>query len=232
MAPFFKPRQLPRTSYGYQPPPGAVARGWRCVTWDCGAMGDEVPRRWPFPCSQCGGPTDPALLEPWQHEARGVEIPHLLAQGVDDGGFTEMEWPLWQFKEALRVGDAAAARSARADVRALDEAERNRYGGWISGRGYFTLVFLALQAGDLDSAADDLVHWLGVSSAEDVEHHNGNRTNCRQAIDSALSFLAVPGAESHPQAGAIRSAALALAEGAYPVLGADAQQAIVRMARV
>lgn len=223
-------RQLPATSYGYLPPPEAVARGWHCASRDCGAVGDEIPRRWPYPCRRCGGPTDPALPEPWQHAARGVEIQHLLAHGVEDGGFTQMEWPLWQYAEASRVGDAAAARRARADVRALDDARRAEHGR-PTHYGWCKLVWHELDAGDLDGAGEDLVHWLGVSSAEDVEHDNDRRTNCRQAIAGALRFLDAAGPRGHPLVEPVRTACLALATGAYPVLGLDVQQAIARLAR-
>lgn len=229
--PLFRPRQLPATSYGYQPPPGATARGWHCLNMEnCGAVGDDVPRHWPFPCPQCGGPTDPALPEPWQHEARGVEIQYLLAHNVQDGGFTQVQWPLWRFKEALRTGDKEAAAQARADFRALAEQRWNDE-GWLPNTGYVMLVWYALEAGDLASAADDLVHWFDVSSSEDVENDNGRRTNCRQIIDSALRFLDSADGASHPQAEVIRQKCLGLAAGAYPVLSAELQTGVTRLSR-
>lgn len=226
----FRAKQLPVTSYGYRPPPGAHARGWHCISDGCGAVGDEVPRQWPFPCRQCGGPTDPALPEPWRHEARGTEIQHLLTHNIQDGGFTEYQWPLWRFKEALRVGDRAAARQARGDFRDLDERWRSTEDWWVPGSGYVTLVWDALEAGDLDSAADDLVHWLSVSNSDDVENHNSRRTNCRQVLDGAMRFFGAPGGPQHPQAASIRQGCLALAAGAYPVLGSDVQAFVTRLA--
>jgi hypothetical protein len=182
--PLFRRQQLPMTSYGYQPPREAFARGWHCVTDGCGAVGDDVPRRWPFSCPHCGGPTGPALPDPWQHEALGAELRHRLASGFDDGGFSEMQWPLWQFKDALLNGDVVAANRARADLRAID-AQRSSEGWWSPGDGHFILVWEALAAGELDSAADDLVHWLNNSNSEGVETDNSRRTNCRQAVESA-----------------------------------------------
>lgn len=219
------------TSYGYQPPPGAVAVRWWCISENCRAMGEEIPRRWPFPCPECGGPTDPLLADPWGHEARGVEIQYLLAHNVQDGGFTEYQWPLWRFKEALRTGDHAAARQARADFRALDEERRSSSDWWIPGNGYLFLVSDAREAGDLDSAADDLVHWLDLSSSVDVENDNSRRTNCRLAIDSTIRFFNAPGAQQHPQAAAIRQKCLELAAGAYPVLNADLQAGVRQLSR-
>jgi hypothetical protein len=222
---------MPVTSYGYQPPPGAVPMRWACLDRDCGVVGDEPPRRWPFPCERCGGQTDPVLAEPWAHEARGVELRYLLAHDVQDGGFTEFQLLLWQFKEALRTGDTNAASRARADFRVLDKKRRSESDMWIPGYGYFSLVWDALEAGDLDSAADDLVHWFDVSSSEDVENHNSRRTNCRQAIDSALRFFGKPGGERHPQAAVIRQKCLDLAGGSYEVLSHDLQTGVRRLSR-
>jgi hypothetical protein len=228
--PLFKPRQLPMTSYGYQAPPGAVAARWYCLNSEtCGAVGDDAPRRWPFACPKCGGPTDPVFAEPWQHEARGVEIQYLLAHNVQDGGFTEGEWPLWRFKDALLRRDQRAVAQARADVRALAD-ERFRKESW-NPSGYFMLVWHALEAGDLDGAADDLVHWFPFCSAEHVENNNDRRTNCRQVIGSAVRFLETPGAGNHPQAGSIRQQCLDLAAGAYEVLNNDLQTAVRRLSR-
>src|ERR1700733_8963969 len=141
----FGRRQIPMTSYGYQPPSGAVAWGWHCISDGCGFAGEDAPRRWPHPCSRCGGPTDPALAEPWKHEARGVEIRFLLADGVEDGGFTEYNLPVWDFKEALRTGDGVGAKNARMTFREIDASNRAEGWGWIPGNGYFLFVWAALE---------------------------------------------------------------------------------------
>jgi hypothetical protein len=231
---FFTRQQLPVTSYGYQAPAGAVARGWRCLNDEtCGRGGDASPRRWPFTCPDCGGPTDPALAEPWQHDARGVEIQYLLQKGVNDGGFTETEWPVWCHKDALRRNDPAAAARARAEYRALEESRAldAGYAWWTPGRGYFLLVWQALEVGDLDSAADDILHWLDVSNAEDVENDNERRSNCRNAIDSVIRFVDTPGATRHPATAAIREQGLALAADAFPILNDGQQAAVTRLSR-
>lgn len=127
----FRQNLLPRTSYGYQPPPGAAVTGWRCATsyksatgQGCGVQGDEVPRRWPFPCPSCGGPTDVVLAGPWQHEAKGVELQYLLANDVDDEGLTAFQWIMWRHTEARRTGNREAAAHARRDFRAMDAGRR------------------------------------------------------------------------------------------------------------
>ena len=88
-----------------------------------------------------------------------------------------------------------------------------------------------LRVGDLDNAAKDLCYWLSVSSAEDVENDNSNRTNCRQVIDVAIRFLSAERAARHESAAEIRSGCLRLAEGAFPVLSRELQASVTRLNR-
>lgn len=228
---FFKPKPLPPTSYGYAPPAGATAHGWHCANLDCGASDHEVVRRWPKPCPQCGSPTDPLFDEPWKHEAEGVELQWLLRNHPDrGGGFHQDQWQIWQFKDAILRGDRGKASEARANARnyAVERMERDSW--WAAGDIFFLFVWYDLEARDLDWAADDLLFWLGVSSTDDVENNNSNRTNSRQVIDSTMRFLDAGGA-SHPKAPEVRQACLKIAEAAYQILNQEQQDAVSRMAR-
>lgn len=221
--------RLIRTSYGYDPPPGAAAWGWTCTSRECGVTEAEVPRGgWPFACPRCGAPTDPAFEEPFKHDARGVEIQHLLAEGVEDGGFTANELFVWRHADALRRGDAEEARRVRAEFRAARAAEGER-GMMRLGYGSFMIVAASRDAGDLDAAADDLIFWLDSSSGEGLEHDGGKRGACRQVVSAALEFLDAPGASRHPQAPAIRKRCLDLADVAYSHLLPQQQDRIIQM---
>ena len=235
--PLFRSRQLPRTSYGYQPPAGAVVVGWHCTTpyesacdSGCGYQGDEIPRRWPFPCLKCGGPTDPVFAQPWQHVAKGGELQYLLAQGVDDDGITEFQWIMWRHKEARRIGDRQAAAEARRDFRAIDASGSDE--DPFRTIGYFTLVWEALEVGDLDSAADDILHWFDVSTSEDVRDDGGSRrNNCCRVIESAIRLVDTLGAERNEQAVRVRQTCLEFAAGVYEVLPRDLQSDVTRLSR-
>lgn len=227
---FFKLRSLPATSYGYQPPPRATARGWKCTDFDCGVSEHEPVRRWPKECPQCGAATDPLCDPPWEHEAEGVELQWLIRNHPErGGGFYQDQWQIWQFKDALLRGDRTAAGEARASARAHAVERMQNDAWWGPGRIFFTLVWHELEV-DLDWAADDLVFWLGVSSTEDVENNNTNRTNSREVIDIASRFLAA-GGRSHARTPEIRAACLKIAEDAFQILNREQQDTVAQLAR-
>lgn len=220
-------------SFGYQPPPGAVATGWDCPADGCHAGNEDiVPRRWPFPCPECGTSTNPRLPEPWRHDARGFELRYLLAHAGDDAEHSNTgQLCLWRFEDALRNHDATAAAQVRAEFKALD-AQHSSDEWWARTIGYYTFISRALDAGDLDNAADNLMHWFGVSSCEGVEEDGGLRyNNCCRVIESGIRFLDTPGAECHVHAAAIRQRCLDFASSAYEVLPRYLQGDVMRVSR-
>lgn len=223
---------LPVTSYGYHPPPDATAHGWKCP--ECGMMEDEQPvRRWPVWCPdpECGVSTNPVFDEPWAHEAKGAELQWLLQNPPDYGSsFHRDLWEVWQLEDTLLREDRVETAQARSRIRAYT-TERSSEEAWAPGYVYFSSVAYWIALGDLDSAAGDLCHWLSISRTDDVEDNNTNRTNCRQAIDSAARFLETPDGAGHPMAAEIRKGCLRLAEAAYPVLNQDQKAAVTNMAR-
>lgn len=228
---FFGAKPLPGTSYGYQPPPGATAKGWGCTNRDCGISEHEFVKRWPKACPSCGSATDPLFNEPWAHDAEGAELQWILRNDPGrGGGFHQDQWEVWQFKDAAMRGDAKAMVEARARARSYANARMASQEWWGPGDVYFHFVWVALEIGDLNGAADDLCHWLSVSTSHDAENNNTNRTNCRQVIDSSARFLATPGGATHPRAAEIQQGCLRLAEGCYQVLNRDLQSAVARMA--
>lgn len=227
----FGPKPLPTASYGYRPPLGATAHGWKCTNWDCCVSEHELVKRWPKACNTCGSPVDPLFDQPWEHDAEGVELQWFLRDHPErGGGFYEDQWEVWQYRDAALRGDTAGVVAARARVRTY-AAKRMADNWWGPGGVFFHFVWIGLEVGDLNGAADDLTYWLSLSSSEDVENDNTNRTNCRQVIDMTTRFLAAPGAASQARAPEIRQGCLKLAEGAFPVLNRDQQNAVTQMVR-
>jgi len=175
--------------------------------------------------------TDPLFDEPWSHQAEGVELQWILTNDPGrGGGFYRDQWETWQFKDATLRGDRPGMAAARARARRY-VAERMADTWWSPGNVFFSFVWTALAAGDLDGAADDLVYWLSRSSSEDVENDNARRTNCRQVIDLASRFMATPGGTAHPGGVQVRQGCLKLAEGSYQILNPQQQAAVLAMAR-
>jgi len=128
------------------------------------------------------------LDEPWARDARGVELQYLLARDADGREFNEVQWAIWSYKDAVTRADEDAAERARAELRALDGVRS--HDSWLNPEDqYFQLVWSELEFRNIDHAADDLVYWLSVSSADDVENNKSNRTNCRQVIFHGNSIL-------------------------------------------
>lgn len=228
----FGSKPLPVTSYGYQPPHRATAHGWTCSNYGCGQAQHEPVRRWPVRCPSCGTPADPLLDQPWAHEAEGIELSWAVSHHPErGGGFAQERLLGWKLKDALLGGDVPAAQAARAAIHS-HAAQRAREDRWWSPSYLFNSpVKDALAAGDIDGAADDLCVWLGLSTGDNAEEDNRNRTNARTVIDAAEKFFASAGGRSHPRAQEIRQACLRVAEGAFPVLNRELQAAITRMAR-
>lgn len=228
----FGPKPIPATSYGYAPPSGATAHGWTCTGEDCGVSEHEPVKRWPKACPRCGSPTDPLFDPPWDHDAEGVELQWVMRnQPEKGGGFYQDNWEIWQFKDAILRGDRAAVAQARTRARAYAQNKIATQDWWRAGSVYFQFVWYGLEAGDLDGAADDLVYWLSVSPTDDVESNNSNRTNARQVIDRTAAFFQARGGATHPRAPEIKQSVLNVAQGAYPVLNRDLQDAVARIAR-
>lgn len=229
--PLFKHKSLPPTSYGYVPPTEATAQGWKCTKLDCGFSDLQPVQRWPKQCPQCGSATDPIFDQPWEHDAYGVELQWLMRiHSERGGGLYEDQWQIWQIKDALLRGDRNRAAAARVAARERTTQRLTSESWWGPHRIFFEVVWYDLEAGDLDWAADDLIFWFSVSSTEDVENNNTNRTNSRSIIDMTTKFIAAAGM-THPRTPEIRAVCLKIAEDAYPILNRDQQETVTRIAR-
>jgi len=142
---------------------------------------------------------------------------------VDTFGLANYELLAWRFKDAVRRGDQEAARQARADFRVHDDASVNPH---ARSTGSYLLVAYALEAGELSSAADDLLHWLNVSRADGDD---GERVNFKTALSATVEFFDTPGGFAQPQAAAIEDRAMTLSAEAEDYL---AHPTIVGLARL
>lgn len=202
----FGPKQLPTTSYGYTPPPGAKATAWKCSPTGCGQTGEpgNVPRSWPFACPVCGKATDPLFAEPWAHEARGLELEHLIASGEDSSGYATYELRVWRYKDALGSGDAAAARSSLQDFWIHDSEVAD-----LGPRPFnaHLLLLAALEGVDLAGATAHMTEWL---SRCQVESPHVTQQDCKTAMQAVVELFDTPRSREQPGAAELRDRALEL----------------------
>ena len=202
-------RPLPRTSYGYQPPPRATAHGWRCANQECGAP----VRRWPRRCRWCGWPADPELDEPWAHDALGAELSWRVRRDPGSGaGIPQERLIEWRLKDALLRRDRPAAAVARRAMHDYIGTRQAKDGWWNPGFLLGRAVFDALELGDMDGAAVDLCRWLDVF-ADRGEESRGLLANARSVMDAGVAFLTAPGGERHARAAEIRKKCVRVAGG-------------------
>jgi hypothetical protein len=222
------------TSYGYQPPRGASAIGWKCTNRDaCGTSEYQPITRWPIRCPECGSPADPLFDQPWAHDALGVELDWQIRNEVDeaDRHLAGERLMAWRLADALRRGDAADVAATRAVLHRYVSGQVRDGNWWNPGFTLAQAVREGLDAGDLDGAAEDLCFWLGVSTGEGAAEDYRILTNAQTVLSSGTMFLGAPGGSAHSRAAEIRGGCLRVAEGAFPELNRDLQTAVLQLAR-
>jgi len=192
-------RQLPTTSYGYTPPPGARVVRWWCFN-DGGHNGVAPgPRNWPARCPECGSSVAPIFEQPWQHEADGFLYIHQLRTSTDvyDLAIACAHLHSWEYKDALLKQDVSRQKVIRAQfVRVLEELPR-RQDAWAFPMALTTTVWDAVEATDLEFAADLLQAWHPSIQTDDVEDDNGRRTQARSFVSACIRFLEQPESVGH-----------------------------------
>lgn len=194
--------RLPRTSYGYLPPPEATACGWRCPGDECGHTGSPAPRRWPYRCTECGVPADPILDPPWSHAAEGHELRYKLAGAGDRSQrpFDEAKLAVWLYKDALLRGNKLEAANVRGAYRRRSSAIHP-----IAFRfGTFLMVQTAIELDDLDAVAEEILAWYPLVETIDLENDNERRTVARQFVAACIDFLSCSKSIGHPQEQAVQ----------------------------
>ncbi|MFJ9347905.1 hypothetical protein [Streptomyces sp. NPDC101237] len=187
---FARHKALPPTRYGYRPPRGAVGLRWICPYEECGRGGPDRPSdRWPGTCPGCGTALVTfSLAEPWQHEAKRVELDARLNGSPEygDPGRARAEDLLWSADDALRAG--APDRIPELATRLADLLDAGRATGRVHGYDQlFHLVRLLGGGGEWPLAAGVLLRWRRSVRHDDLED-NVQRTEVRM-LASSLIFL-------------------------------------------
>jgi hypothetical protein len=209
-------RRLPRTSYGYLPPPDARAKGWHCAV--CERGDHPAPRRWPHTCEECGTSVDPIMEDPWSHDAEGHRLRHALSNpDRADGGFAEAQYPIWRYKDAKLRGDEQEAASARRDFRRMI-VEQGGPGPCFAHM--LGMVWSAIEAGDLDLAGEELLGWHPTVDTDDLHLRSNSMksTITRSFLNGCISFLECPQSIGHRLEPAIDEAMNDVARRAYDEL--------------
>jgi hypothetical protein len=218
MAWFSGPKQLPTNRFGYTPPLGATANGWACSSNDCGAGGDQAPRRWPATCPRCGSPADPMVPEPWKSEAEQCRFQWLIENEGDDFGYFREGLFASRFGQVLQRRDLAGARAIAGEAQqwATTFNATDPYKP-MDPRG---LLFFYLVHDDVDVPGADAfaAELLGAQAAE-LDYENADYSRIEDSdqshergqwlgfVNRCLILLSRPGGRSYPQSPAIDRAA-------------------------
>lgn len=228
----FRSKSLPRTSYGYQPPPEATASGWKCPGPECGDGDEATPRRWPALCTACGTQVDPSFDEPWAHQARRLEIDHILRDPAQNSSYktlVRVESDVWDYKDALMRHHASSASRARHAFRrtVTDIVRTDHY--FVSGTSYFQVVLAGLEYADVDGVADELLTWYPEIDTRDVETDDARRFNSRYFISCGVRFLEDPRGSQQRDADKIYRAMLDIAARIKDVLTVSNEEGVTRV---
>jgi hypothetical protein len=209
-------KQLPETTYGYQPPPEATASGWQCNNKDCGTGDAPAPKKWPARCPLCGGLADPDFDAPWREEARGYRLQMLAKQDGDEFGIFESGIREWRYGQALARSDVAGAEATRRDTDRwlVHMSRQSPY--FRVGSVRFMLIHHAVKYQQIDAAARELTDWFAAADVYNVDYsplgessEEGNRMRSElfPLFRSAIGFLERTEGRAHPLAPAIDKAA-------------------------
>lgn len=168
--------------------------GWECHHEDCGTGDRRAPRRWPFPCPECGRPTDPAFDEPWAHEALGYQLRGEVRSGdAYRRHATQDRLHIWAYKDAHRRGDLRAAEAAwtaqRQTVVANLATDSVHSPSWVTTA---EMARLAAEFGDLDGAARELAFWYPHIDARDLDDDSGRDFDARMFLSACIAVLECP----------------------------------------
>jgi len=201
---------MPRTSYGYQSPPGARVRGWHCTGDGCGTGAETPPRSWPSSCPECGHPADPWFAEPWHHEAVIHEYRHRAAHDPDPirREIAEVQAHVWAYKDAGFRGDRAGLRAAWRAWHNLPDPS------FLA----VEMVMLAAQFEDFAGAADYLLERHPLVDTRDLEDDNQRRTEARNFLSMCIELLGRESFAGHPREAGIDAAMRDVARRAAGVL--------------
>jgi len=140
-----------------------------------------------------------------------------------------VESDVWYYKDALLRRDLASAYAARRGLRSTTARIVQADPYFVPRTGYFLVVWHAIESGDLDGAADELLAWHPTVVTHDVDRNNATRTTARQFTDSCVQFLEDTNGSRHPAGRQVYAAMLNVAGQIRGVLTSRNQQAIARV---
>jgi len=209
---WFSGKQLPTTSYGYTPPPGATASGWVCYNDGCGTGDMPAPKRWPMQCPLCGGPADPEFDQPWRDESEGPRLRALIAHDGDAYGIYTGSLYGWQFGQALRksvpaarqaVTEALAWRQRFNAAKGVERDDPRSLMFWYAWNNGHVALAGELLGGLLSELDYEAVDYTDI----DESWASSKRGTYLGIVNMATTLLETPEARALPQAPAIDRAA-------------------------
>ncbi len=224
-------RRLPTTTYGYTPPTGARANGWRCFNDGCHAGGQPAPRRWPAPCPECGGAIDPTFEEPWQHDAEGLRLAHQYQTSAQatDREYAGAYLYSWQYKDAVLRQDMPRLTAVKKEFGLLLGELPHRANRQAFQVALTNTAWDAAAVADLDFAADLLQAWHPSIHTDDVEENNQTRTEARSFIGACIRYLEHPESIGHAREQDVFAVMYDVKERVWEIINTDQKDAIDRV---
>ena len=231
-----RPKGPPPTRFGYQPPPDAIGQMWICVAEPCGQGGPDYPGdRWPQACPVCGSSiATHRLAEPWEHQARRVEIDKRLTSmpQYGDPAKATADDLVWRLEQALRDGSVQVAESFREKLDSYLGPQEAANAYFNGGDHRFQVCYAALEHQAWSLLVGELTSWRSAALLEDLEDNNTRRTNCRQLAACMIAYLEDPrSAQSHYRAD-VWNTLTGLMKQIHSVATADINTAFARLSRV
>ncbi len=173
---------------------------------------------------------DPLFDEPWSHAAEELYLRNLVSRSeYGDASHEAGQLAVWHYKDALRKHDLAGASRALADVHDYVEARLAESDWYTPGSCLMHTVFLALDHGAIDQAADELKYWQPLVGVENLPDDRRQTTNARHLIHCQCKFLSHPQGSRHAAASPIRDQARTLYLSAEPILRGDDLASLARI---
>jgi CHAT domain len=149
---------------------------------------------------------DPVFAQPWKHDADGPRLRWALATETNPYSrrWAELDLAVWRWKEAGRRAGPGERERCRQQL--LRTIERLRAGQFGLPRSILDLC--ALEAGDLDGVAADLLAWHQTVETNDLDRdpNSQRRAEARNFVTACIDFLDCRESIGHPQETAVRGA--------------------------
>lgn len=144
----------------------------------------------------------------------------------------EVELHVKAYENARAVADHKAASAARLALRQAATRLRTAGESWLPASGLHSLVHAAVQCGDLDGAADELLVWYPTVESANVETDSKERGALRLFLASCIRFLECHGSIGHPLEADVVDAMRDIAVQGKDMLSADYEPGVKRVSHL